>query len=384
MRWRETARAALVLSGIYFCCGSAAAQQASVELRVDKQIARVGEPITVDVTIVTEGSDGYETYEPPSFSGFRVGPGGSTSQNIEMINWNVRRREQRRYVIFAESEGERQIGPAQITINGRQVRSAKAKVVIRAADAAGSIPAAPDENDLGGSGIVPAPDAREQGIAIRASVSKERAYIGEQVVVEWLLLTQYDIMGFRPKAQPTTKGAWTEELETPRRLSFSRQIVDGEEYAVAVLDRRAFFPKEAGVLKVTPYEARMRVLSGFSMAVVERRSSPVEIKVLPLPEGQMPADFPRANVGHFEFAATLDRNRVRRGDALTLRLVIRGAGNLAQVTLPSLESLPGFKMYEPNVSLQLTRDEQLSGERTVEILFGCRGRGRTDNTGYSL
>ena len=41
------------------------------------------------------------------------------------------------------------------------------------------------------------------------------------------------------------------------------------------------------------------------------------------------------------------------GDAVTLTVTVRGIGNLRNVVLPALPTLPGWKSYEPKTNVAL-------------------------------
>ena len=57
-------------------------------------------------------------------------------------------------------------------------------------------------------------------------------------------------------------------------------------------------------------------------------------------------------MGKYEIAAGVDRGSIAVGDAVTLRVAVKGAGNgVRSVHAPALPALPGWKSYEPKVDV---------------------------------
>jgi hypothetical protein len=342
-------------------------QAANIQLEVDKHIVGVGEEMQATVQIEVAGRSGYDRYLPPSFTGFRVASGGMTTQNIEMINWQVKRHESYVYTISPLNEGTFSIGPAVIIVGGRTIKSNTVQVKVRKGtlSAPSNVPApnVPAPNGM------PDPDNQESSVFISAVASSQKVYQGQQVIVVWSLYTQSDVLGFQTLKQPTTDGFWSEELRSPQRLEFEQKVIGDRVYYAAVLARKALFPQKPGKLLVGAMQAQLRVLEGFSSARMSIESPELTIEVLSLPTKGQPNNFPQENVGQFESWASLDRTAIKAGDAVTLKIVVRGAGNLSYLKLPPLENLEGFKVYEPKISDKLELEDGVSGEKTWEYLL---------------
>jgi hypothetical protein len=344
----------------------AGAQRARVTLEVDRHIVRVGEQLRVTVGIVVEGQQSYDRFVPPTFgNGFQVAGGGMTTQNVEIINWRVRRRESHVYTVVAVRAGAFTIGPAAVVINRRRVNSPRVTVQVRGG---GSVPA-PAVPDAGGPTSPGLAQRAREGLFITAAAEPRKVFLGQQVVVTWYLYTQSDVLGFHTQKQPTTDNFWTEDLRSPRRLVFDRRVVDNKLFYVATIARRALFPQKTGSLTVGPLAARVRTLGHFTSSAAVRESETVTVEVLPLPAGDRPAGFHDQNVGQLDMAASVDRPRIKAGEGVTLKVVIGGRGNLRQVQPPSLDSLDGFKVYKPKVDDRLVLDEGVSGEKVLEYLL---------------
>src|SRR4029079_19190381 len=99
------------------------------------------------------------------------------------------------------------------------------------------------------------------------------------------------------------------------------------------------------------------------------KSEPLTIEAVALPREGQPSGFATGNVGHFPMEVAVDRTSVAVGDAVTLTLTVRGSGNLRNVVLPALPTLPGWKGYEPKTSVALESGPVGQGNKTLEWLI---------------
>ncbi|MFH1132269.1 MAG: BatD family protein [Pseudomonadota bacterium] len=369
MSKQELLFSSLVLTSVFLCPNSAQAQQATVTLQVDRHIVFVGEPVQVTVSILVEGETSYDEYRPPTFTGFQVSSGGMRTQNVEVINWRVRRRESYSYQIVPTKEGRHVVGPASIQIGGKTIKSSTITLDVKATtSSSGGIPPSPDQETTETTPTT-APNRPIPSVFLHAVASPQKAYIGQQILAVWRLFTQSDVLGFQTIKQPTTDDFWSEDLQSPRQLEFERKIIQGRVYATAVLGKKALFPQRIGKLTIGPIRAQVRTWDNFSSPSQAQTSDSVIIDVIPLPTEKQPSGFPEQNVGQFVFSTSLDRSLVNAGDAVTLKAVVRGNGNIRQFKMPSLPQIDGLKIYEPKISEHMDLKDSAKGEKIVEYLL---------------
>lgn len=82
----------------------------------------------------------------------------------------------------------------------------------------------------------------------------------------------------------------------------------------------------------------------------EASTSPVKIKVLPLPPNP-PQDF-SSMVGNYSFKASIDNDSLKVGEALTLSISIRGDGKPGTITDPKLPDFSEFRSVPPETKIQ--------------------------------
>ena len=348
--------------------GEASAQRASVSIHVDRSLAYVGEEVRVEVKIQINGRMSYERYLPPSFEGFRVLGSGMTSQNIEIVNMKVRRTESYIYNVSPVKEGTLKVGPAAVMMSGDVIRSQATRIQVKA----GAAKPAPEVQQ--GNPADPAvASSRGKQVFMVAEASPREVVQGQAVLVTWVLYVAGNVglRGFNPGKQPTTDGFWSEDYNTPTRLEFEQRVVEGNVFNVALLSRKRLYPQKTGTLTVGPMAANMTLGQFFSARQQEVSSNALEVEVLPLPRAGRPAGFVPGNVGRYDLTATLDRDRIKGGDAVTLTVTVRGQGNLRQFKVPPLGELPGFKVYEPKIT-----DNLELGEKRLEYLLMPTRAGR--------
>jgi len=215
---------------------------------------------------------------------------------------------------------------------------------------------------------------RNQRNFLRVQTSKIKAYVGDQITVEWFLYLTERQDKYGTTAEPHTDGFWVEDLPFATQqsgLSLTQQTYEGRNYLVAPLMKKALFPLHPGRLTVSPLESEISRVDFFGATLRTERlkTEPLTIEVLPLPTAGQPPKFDTSAVGHFTLRAEVDRDRVNVGEAVTLKLAISGQGNLRKLAAPTLPRLDGWKVYEPKVSVTINPGERVEGSKVVEYLL---------------
>ena len=298
----------------------------------------------------------------------------------------------------AGSKGPLTIGAAHVRVGGREMVTNSVRVRVGAAGTPSRPSGSPalDPNHLfqrlfpGAQGLGPGGDREASGglasspsaAFIRVIPDKTRAFVGEQVTVAWYLYVADVPNRFGQTAEPHTDGFWSEEIPSTNpqgRLAFGEpQNVAGRSYNVALLFKKALFPLAPGKLTITPMEAEIAQGDFFGPMQVHRlKTEPVFIEAQALPTQGQPPRFDPANVGRYEISASADRTAVSVGDAVTFRVVVKGAGNVRNVQPPALPPLAGWKSYEPKTDVALDGTETITGTKNIEWLLRPERGGKT-------
>jgi hypothetical protein len=379
-----------------------------LQVRVDRKSLTLDDTLTLQVSVESRGSeapdvtmpelDGFEivsqqVQRPMQFS-FNFGQGAVVQSQIVYT-----------YGLRPTRVGAITIKPVIAELAGE--RRATAPVTITVAQGSGNPPATPDPGATGqaadpGSGEAPPSNVSKSGgidlaevdgsAFIRAVADKATPYVGEQVTVTIYLYTRESLRG--PPAselEPTTDGFWIHDLLGNQQTREQRQVVQGAVYAVYPLRRFAAFPLKSGELTIGPMAMRLdtgSVLDIFGPRrgnqQLSRKGAPLVFQVKPLPERG--ADQPPGDplVGRFEVESKLDRAQSATGDAVTLTVVVRGAGNVRDVKFPT-PVISGLDVLEPEIKdlIDATGD-RVGGTRELRYLLVPRAPGRYELPKFEL
>ncbi|MFL5308743.1 MAG: BatD family protein [Polyangia bacterium] len=378
---------------------SAQALGASFHAALDRDAVAPGEPFMFQVTL-TAANEEVTDYRPPDFRGLQVLQAPrfpSRSTNMQIIggqttvengfSWTYQ------LALPAGAKGTVHIGAAHVRVGGRDLTTNSVPVRVGASSGpprnARAAPANPLQQLFGGGAANPFGDDDAAAVSsapgaafIRVMPDKSRVFVGEQVTVGWYLYLTQNQNRYETITEPHTDGFWAEDIPSTNpqgRLSFTEQTMNGRTYNVALLFKKALFPLSAGRLTVTPMEAEVSQVDFFGTPVRARRlkTDPLIIEAMPLPRTGEPAGFDPSNVGKYEISAGVDRGSIAVGDAVTLRIAVKGAGNVRNVHAPALPALPGWKSYEPKVDVAVDPADVVTGTKTVEWLLRAERPGKT-------
>jgi hypothetical protein len=195
---------------------------------------------------------------------------------------------------------------------------------------------------------------------------------------------------------PQYQGFWAEELETARNITFNREVIDGQQYSVGLLKRAALFPNQTGKLEVTPFELTIPIqvqkkknpnnvwddffgdpFGRSEIIEYQAKSNTLKLDVIPLPENNKPASF-RGAVGKFNFDASIDKQKTKTNEPITLKFNISGSGNIKLLELPPFELPNGFEKYDPKINEKIIRSGKINGTKDAEYLLIPRIAGSRD------
>ncbi|HEX6097321.1 MAG TPA: BatD family protein [Thermoanaerobaculia bacterium] len=275
----------------------------------------------------------------------------NVASEFAWINGEVVRRKVFRYRLRPIAPGPAKIGPIELRAEDGQVDRLNAVELQVLPDRAGA------SND---------PEAvlrellalRRDPFFVVAQVDKQSVYVGEPVVITWLMYNATAIQQWQVVNVPKLADFWSEDLtrkDTPEREYLGDVMVQK-----LPVRRVALYPLRSGRLRIeglTVEGAIMRrIRSGpFSMfdgELVETTftSAPVEIDVKPIPPGA-PVDV----VG--ELALACESPMQRGSGPAVLRVSLSGLGNIRATTPPRFERGVAGTLQIEGGAVTVARDE---------------------------
>lgn len=355
------------------------AQDIRFQAEVDKTRLTAQDVLILSFSISGGSIDVNMTPELPDLSkDFDILQGPSRSTQISIVNNKQSSTLSLSYALAPKHAGTLEIGAATLAYKNHTYTTQPIAVEVLDAPAPGqaSPQAAPD-------GQTPTEDAAPQ-LYLHAEVDKPTAYIGEQLTVSFGLYTQLSIAGYEMKQQPNFTGFWVEELRIPQPPKLEYRTINGQQYGVALLKRFALFPTSSGELTIDP------MLMVFAVRVngrqrdpfdifndqffdrtqeVVRKSPPLTVNILPLPEENRPAAF-NGDVGHFSMAVEAAPREVTQDEPVTVKVAIQGNGNIKTVKEPVMTLPESVKKYDTQITeTPYPMQEPLQGEKVFETVI---------------
>lgn len=325
-----------------------------------------GENFRIAYTINTQDVEDFKAGNIPSGLELIAGPYTSQQSSYQMINGHTSSSSSITFTftLYAGKDGSFVVSPAHARIRGKWVASRPVRITVsgRARNGGG----APQmHQDAGGQQeeIAPAGSAiTGKDLFIKVTANKYRVHEQEPVLLTYKVYTLVDLTQLEGK-MPDLTGFHSQEIPLPQQKSFHVERVNGRPYRCVTWSQYLMYPQMTGALKipsitfkgivvqqnrnVDPFEAFFNGGSGYVEVKRNIVAPGVDIQVDPLPA--KPVGF-SGGVGKFSISAKLDKNEVKAGDPVTLRVVISGLGNLKLIKQPVVEFPKGFDKYDPKIT----------------------------------
>ena len=325
-----------------------------------------------------------------------TGPATSTSSSTTIVNGQVSSTTTITYTFtaVATEEGTVELDGATIKANGKQITSNKLTINVLPPDQAaqqqgqGSSQAARQQT----SGQSSQPVSADE-LFMLATVDKTTVYEQEALLLTFKIykLPSVDLQSLSNK-MPDLKNFHVQEVELPQQKEFNLEHYNGRNYQTMVWSQYVLFPQHSGELEIPPtvYEGviaqRVENNSGDIFDMFFNSSRYVEVKkdlptrsikvnVKPLPQGKSSSFY--GGVGDFSISSTISATDVTANDAVTVRVILSGTGNLKLVKTPEIKFPQDFDIYDPKVENKYTiKGGRQTGNKVYEYLIIPRHAGQ--------
>lgn len=357
-------------------------------------IVAVGDHFRLAYTVTTQK---VKDFRAPltSISGFDIlmGPSQSQQSSTQIINGNITSTSSiiYTYILQANKEGDFSIPAATIIADGEQMISNAVKIKVLPADKSSANNS--DGRSTNSSNQSTSPSSgttvSSQDLFVTATATQTKVFEQEAFLLTYKIYTLVNVNLANVKF-PDFKGFHSQEVELSQ-ASWKLERYNERNYNTVIYRQFVLFPQQAGQLTIEParFDAiiakPVRVDDPFD-SFFNGGSNYVEIKktittpqltinVSPLPAGK-PADF-SGGVGDFSLSSSINTQEVKTNDAITLKLVISGTGNLKLLSNPDVKFPKDFETFDPKVDnkTRLTKDG-LTGSRVIEYLAIPRHAGK--------
>ena len=331
----------------------------------------------------TVNSQKVRDFRAPSMKDIEVlmGPSRSTQSSTQIINGNVTSTSTITftYILMAGKEGTYNIPAATIVAEGNNYTSNSVTVKVLPTDqssGASSGNSGRNSRNQASNGAI-----TEKELFMMASASKTKVYEQEAILLTYKVYTQVNLTELRGDI-PDLKDFHTQEVELPQQKTFTLEHYNGRNYNTTIWRQLVIFPQKTGKIEIPsvtfegtvsqmvasadPFDAFFN--GGNYVNIKKNLVAPkLIIDVKELPEDK-PANF-SGGVGEFTISSSISTQELKTNDAVTIKLVISGTGNMKLINTPEVKFPQDFEIYDPKVDnkFNLTRNG-LAGSKVIEYL----------------
>jgi hypothetical protein len=366
-----------LLSVLSVLAAAGALAAADLSFRAEVDATKVGLEDQLQLTLTVEGRslDLTEDLVPPPLKNLRVVGGPFVSNQFSFVNGSASQSKAYTWVLQPTAAGRAEVGSARAkTASGEKTTAAIAIEVVQGSIRARQQPGggSPFDEDPFEALLGRRRNVRrgEPKLLVEAVPSRTRLHVGEPLLLTYYLYTQTPVTDLQFKDPPQYPGFWAEDLERAKAApSGEPATVDGEQYHRFAVLQKLLFPTKSGSLTIPATTLRVGLArqSVFDVGpqAVERATKPATVTVEAIPETP---GFSGA-VGRFHASATIDKPSVAFGDAVTVRFQVEGSGNLKWIDHGPELTVPGAKVYAPQVTSALKATPAgISGSKTWEFV----------------
>lgn len=346
----------------------------------------------------TVNTQNVSNFSAPDFKGFDViyGPSTSSQSSFQIINGHTSQSSSIVYtfVLMGNDPGTYTIGSASIQVDGKTVKSKPVQVRVLPGGAGGSSSGggysgnSRTNHSSPSSSSSSGPNISGKDLFMTATASRTNVHEQEAILLTYKIYTLVDLTQMDGKL-PTLDGFQIQEIPLPRNKEFTVEQYNGRNYRTVVWSQYLLFPQKSGNLtipsipyeglvltrnrNIDPIEAFFNGQSGYTETKRKIATPALTIHVSPLPN--KPAEFSGA-VGKFSLSSSISTKEVDANDAVTLKIEVKGSGNMKLIATPQVKFPKDFETYDAKVNdkFQLTKSG-LAGTKEFEYLFVPRHAG---------
>jgi len=370
-----------------FCLGSSRilAQDVTFRATSEKTVV-VNQQFRVNYTLSTSGQEG-KNLQLGDIKNFELLYGPVVSQqgtSTSIVNGKMSSSSTTVFtcVLMAKSEGTFTIPPATIVVGNSTYKSNELTVNVLPADKAA---AAANQNNIADQADqqqqVASASASNKDVFVLLHISKNSVYENEGFLATFKLYSLVDITGFENVKFPEFEGFISQEIDLGANTQMNLESYNGRNYRTAVIKQTILFPQRSGQITigsgkfdiVARIHSQQKVRSFFddffdTYSDVKKTltSAPVTINVKPLPTAGRPASFSGA-VGSYTMTSSINSRNVKTNDAVTIKVVISGNGNIKLIKNPEIVFPNDFEVYDPTVDIKTkVSTSGVSGTKSIE------------------
>lgn len=318
------------------------------------------------------------------------GPNISTQQSYSSVNGKMTSSASVTftYILMPKSEGNFTIPPAKVEVKGKEYTSNSVDIKVLPADQ--SVASQQGNSNRRRQNNITSTNIGDDDLFMRATLNKTKVYEQEAVLLTYKVYSAVNLTNLSFPT-PELKGFNIQEVELPQEKQFELEHYNGRNYNTIVWRQFVLFPQESGKLQIPsldfeavvavqnrrsmdPFEMMFNGFAGYVDVKKMLKTKPLELEVEKLPFGK-PADF-SGGVGNFSISSTISDTNLKTNSEFTLKVTVKGAGNMRLLGNPQLELPVEFESYDPVIDNKFRLSANgFKGEKVYEYLITPKASG---------
>ncbi|HPT71506.1 MAG TPA: BatD family protein [Candidatus Cloacimonadota bacterium] len=363
------------------------AQDVSISANVDRTTVGQSDEFSLMVTISGKDADRIQAPQLPKMEFVNLGVTTSSQSSISIVNgvMNSSVSKTYRYSLSPKRMGTTTIPPISMTYKGRTYQTVPIKIqVVKQSTAPRQ--QSRQQQQFPFSSFFDEPDeyntpqqSYSDATFIVGTPSKTKVFKGEPVLVSYRLYTTQRLNALNLGDIKDYPGYGKEQVYTASKLNLEKAKYNGKTYESILLQTIVLTPNKTGIITIPTMSATaeaQRNGGGFwGFGIPERlniQSKSANIRVLPLPEQGKPSNFTGA-IGHYSINSSIDKTQIKAGESFVYTIVISGAGNISQFTIPPMPEIQNLRFMTPEVNNQVKNG--VEGTKIIKYLVLAQEKG---------
>lgn len=205
---------------------------------------------------------------------------------------------------------------------------------------------------------------------LAASINNSNPFAGQEVLLTYRLYFKNTAPKISNETAPSLQGLWAKETGSERFIKSIPTTIQGEQFRGAIIKQFRLVPLQSGRITIAGYS--MLCTLPQEQSEQEKRELPesrfritapaitITARNLPVP---VPEKFSGA-IGDFTLDLICDKQNLRAGEPLSLKLILAGTGSLSTLKLPDILLPESFHHNPPEKKTTLT-NESVTASGTI-------------------
>ena len=343
-----------------------------------------GQPFQLQYII---NSDDIKNLQIPKIDDFQIvaGPSSYTSSSYQFINGKASSSVTTTYtyMLLPQKEGTFTIPSASVSVEGANYKSNALTVKVLPPDAK------PQNNQNGNQQQSSTAQISNDEVFVLPIVSRTNMQEQEMVLLTYKIYHLGNLVNYSDLKFPDFKGLMMQEIDVNDNKRRGIENYKGRNYETYIIRQMLISPQHSGKIEISPLtmNAILRIQnrvqnprSFFDNFVTYQdvkkslSSGRTTLNVSPLPA--KPSDFSGA-VGSLSMTSDISATEVEANSSVTLKITIKGSGNLKLIKTPDVKFPADFEKYEPKTSNNYSiTTNGFSGSKVFEYLTIPRHSGK--------